>query len=199
MNMLRSRSLRTVSIFTALIAFLATEAGVRIALANAEAAPAAGDIPPLPMPKAKKKKKKAEVKGPVVDGCKFIEDGEPVPKEKRKPPAAEKIARQADENIEAAKSAGDANTKLAQLKEAQAALFDALKKDPYSAVATEKLAAVYALAGRRKCAKLMLGRLVTLRDAPTKEFAAAAKRAIQTAKSDPAFDAMRAEADRALE
>ena len=119
--------------------------------------------------------------------------------DERKGSAAERIARQAEENIEAATSAGDTTTKLAQLKEAQAALSDALKKDPYSALATAKLAAVYALAGRRKCAKALLGRLVTLRDAPTKEFTAAAKRAIASAKQDPAFDAMRAEADRALE
>ena len=166
---------------------------------RAEASPE--EVPPLTMPKPKKKKKKPEGPGvpgaPKADACKADFEAEPIPKEKRKIKPSENITRGAEQPIEDAKLATNTEGKLRLLKEAQDALFDALKKDPYNAMATQHLAAVYAIAGRRKCAKALLERLTVLRD--TKEFGQQARRAIAAARNNTAFDAMRAEADRALQ
>lgn len=169
------------------------------AVAAAEAAPP-GDIPPLAMPKPKKKKKKKDdgkKAGPVIDACKSDFEAEPVPKEKRKIKPSENITRDSEQSITDAQASTNTEEKLRNLKAAQEALFDALKKDPYNAMATEHLASVYAIAGRRKCAKALLERLVILRD--VKEFSQQAKRAIAAAKANTAFDAMRDVADRALQ
>ena len=170
-------------------------------LGSAEAsAKAPAGPPPLPLPTPKKKKKKKDdgkKAGPVIDACKTDFEAEPVAKEKRKVKPSENITRDSEQAITDAQASTNTEEKLRNLKAAQEALFDALKKDPYNAMATEHLASVYAIAGRRKCAKALLERLVILRD--VKEFSQQAKRAIAAAKANTAFDAMRDVADRALQ
>ena len=153
--------------------------------------------PPPPMPKPKAKKKPTGPAVPTGDTCKTDFEGEPVAKEKRKPKPAARIVKDAEDSLDQASKAPDPNSKLTALKAAQDALFDALKKDPYSAMATERLAEVYARAGRKKCAKALLERVSALKD--FKDVLYDAKRAINAAKQSDAFDAMRADADRALQ
>jgi hypothetical protein len=79
---------------------------------------------------------------------------------------------------------------------AMATLANALRIDPYGAEPTYKLAMAYAMVGRRSCSLALLERLKLLAQMADGE--AEAARTIERAARDPAFEAFRTDARRAL-
>ena len=180
---------------------------VALGLCLALAVPSAGCASPysgkpdrLRMPKEKKRPdaeeppaETAEAEPAADDQCRTNFFAEPT--ERRNPRGARRLSDQAD-GILASAEREDGDRKVGLLVEAIDKLKNALEKDPYAPVPTYKLAVAYALAGRKSCSLALLDRLKALLGHPDVE--RIARRTIQRAVRDPAFDEFRKEADKAM-
>lgn len=181
-----------------------------LGIAVAVAAPAIGCSGPYAgaPEKLRKMPKKAEPEAPPVtaaeikwqDECgsaKFQEEPKDALKlHRRNATASTRAVEQADGLLDDARSAKDDKAKAALTVDAINKLRKALLDAPYHAEATYKLAHAYALTRRKGCAIALLKRLNDLTNYG--EFADAAKRKIDEAEGDPAFQPFRKQANEAI-
>lgn len=107
-----------------------------------------------------------------------------------------RLANQAEGIIVDADRAEDDEKKRGLIVEALEKLTSSLKKDPYGPSATYKMAVAYAIARRKSCALAVLERLSALQ--AHEKVGEEAKRTVQRAVREPAFEAFRKEANTAL-
>jgi hypothetical protein len=180
--------------------------GLGIMLVTGAAAcsgPYAGKPDRLSKPKAKAEPEAPPVTATEVKmveecpGAKFQED----PKEglkvhKRNASATTRQVEQADQLLDDARNAAKDEQRVALTVEAINKLRKGLLEAPYHADATYKLAHAYALTRRKACAVALLKRLADLQKYP--DFAADAKRKIDEAETDSAFQLFRKQANEAI-
>jgi hypothetical protein len=146
---------------------LIARVGVCIAVASGFAAcqPLYGDKPEkLHTPEKKKKPPEvAEADIPVkyIDDCAADFHADPRTAHPL-PTMAQPLTNEGDTALQGADKATDANAKVGLIKDAITKYSNALKKDPYNADATLKLAHAYDLVLRKGCALAMLKRLAAL-------------------------------------
>ncbi len=144
--------------------------------------------------KPTKKNRPPDVAAPAVeikydDECKtkFEEDGSKV---RRKSPQSQIDA--GDVALQNVDSNGDMAVKASFAVEAINKYKNALAQDPYSGIATYKLAIAYALVRKKGCALALLKRLTVLQKHP--DFDAEATRMIKSVDGEPAFKGFHKEA-----
>jgi hypothetical protein len=150
----------------------------------------------LKKPKKKKRPPEPDTAAlPYNEECKtaFFEDNTKV---RRNGGAARGKIAQGDTQLGTADSSPDAGTRATLTIEAITSYKKALADDPFSPEATYKLAAAYARVRKKKCATDLLTRLSALQKNP--EFEAEAKRMVQAASQESAFEGFRKDADSAL-
>lgn len=119
-------------------------------------------LPPMPPPKPQPKAV-AEVV-PYVEDCDVNFSARPTTK--RETPVAERLIVSADATTQQATRQTSAEQRVSLVRQAIEMYSDALRKDPYNADATLKLALAYDRVLRKGCALAMLRRLGTLADHP---------------------------------
>jgi hypothetical protein len=173
-------------------------------LALACASPHSGPAETLEMPKKKKPKERDPNadKPPVYGGlnepdtCKyeFVAKEQPLVK-----PAAANRAKMVTQDAANSMAGIDKAVGMQRrnmVVEALTILNDALRIDPYSPIATYSMAQAYAFVGKKKCALAMLDRLNDLAGFP--DLAPDVGKLKGRAKTDPAFEPFRKEADGVL-
>ena len=145
-------------------------------------------------PKAEKPPEQVAEDIEVVEKCRTDFFG-PEFKKRRRPKDSRRMAKQADSLlVEAEQTEGPRRIPI--VTEALGTLSNALKKDPYGAEATYKMAVAYALVGRKGCALALLERLAELqKHAPVEN---EAYRMVQRAVRDQAFAEFEQDAKKAL-
>ncbi len=118
------------------------------------------------------------------------------PTKRRDARGGRKLANQADALIANADRSESDEQKRGLIVEALNKLSNALKKDPYGPSATYRMALAYAVAGRKTCSLAVLERLAMLQQYSDVE--KEAKRTVQRALREPAFEPFRKEANTAL-
>ncbi len=150
-------------------------------------------------PKKKEVKSTSAVQAcpPEPDTCKTAFDLKPSwPTSPAKARQSHGLAQDADNKMEGYTAASCVDRKKKSY-DAVTILADALRTDPYSPLATYTLASVYAQVGKKKCAQAMLLRLNDL--GKQADLQAQVTELKTREKTDSSFDAMRKEADGALE
>jgi hypothetical protein len=178
--------------------------GIALAMAFAFTAPLATGCAGLysgkpeklkPAPKKKRPPEPDAAAVPYNEECKtaFFEDGSKV---RRDQGGARAKVSQGDASLSSAEGSADKGSQASLTIEAINNYKKALLADPYSAEATYKLAVAYAKVRKKKCAVDLLTRLAALKKHP--DYETEAKRMIQAASQEGAFQGFRKDADGAL-
>lgn len=186
------------------ILLVAALVGVPLALsAGCGSGPYSGPPERLKKPRAKKRPEGTKAATEVAEGggaaisdeqCRTNFFAEPH-RGRRFPRDARTMAARADSTLLAAeRQLGPRRQEL--VIEAMATLSNALAKDPYGPEPTYKLAVAYALVGKKACSMALLERLKALTTLPDVE--KEARRTIQRATRDPAFQPFEKDARTAL-
>lgn len=167
------------------------------------AGPYSGKAEPLKKPRAKKRPKSVAPPTEVAQGsepgkvseepCRTNFFGDPF-RGKRRSREARAMAAEAEAALTSAERATAERKDL--VVGAMETLSNALRVDPFAPEPTYKLAIAYAMIGRKACSLALLERLKALAAMP--EIESETERAIQRAARDPAFEAFRTDARRAL-
>jgi hypothetical protein len=152
----------------------------------------------LVMPKKKKAKEKPE--GPIAlepDACKadFTANATKISNKTRN--TATGLAQDADNQLAGIESPTlPKEQKKEMVLQSLSTSTSALRSDPYNPAATFEMAVAYGWAGKKKCAIMMLERLIELSKHP--DVVDEASRFAGKVKKHPAFNTFRKEADGAL-